>query len=139
MSNEKTAPTLDRYSGPYYPSPIEQMQRRYGEQQQWLIPDFFAFVTQRVHGRKRYPFKTPDGYVWMASITFAHAKHKFRILFPTAFDIFRREDGTAADRHIALYVKGSAPRDVIDAAALKIETEFEDQFTKMFGHNCSNS
>ena len=140
MSNDIIAPPLEGYELCKVGRPQVRMQRRYRGKMQRITPVFLANVARRLHGRKRHPFKTPDGYVWMASITFSHMAYKFRALFPMTFDVVDRKDGTMSDRHIALYVRGqNVPQEIIDGASVKLEYEFNEEFERMFAHNWSSN
>lgn len=95
---------LKGFYGPFFPSKLSRIQKRYAYESVRWNHQFFDQVADRLHtGKVSLHPRTSDGYTWIAAVSFMLAGVRYKVLFPMAHDTRRLKDGTNADRHVALY------------------------------------
>lgn len=67
--------------------------------------------------------QTTDGYTWFTAVEFAAPRGTINIFFSWCQD-WQKKDGSACDRHIAVYVKGMADRFIIDLTIWRLRRAF---------------
>lgn len=114
---------MEGYNGPFFFDSLQRLQQLIGglKLEGLTLEKAGELVTEFLNITKP---KTEDGTNWFWSANFKLNNSEIALLFPYCQD-WNEQDGTIADQHVALYIKGPVVRTAIDRLIVRYTTALE--------------